>query len=63
MTATQTVQLFPDEPMTGVQRVIYDPAENWLTIFHNGYEISLHECNFLRLAALVDEVRNKISNG
>lgn len=62
MTATQTVQLFPDEPMTGVQRVIYDPSDNWLTISHNGEEISLHEFNFLRLAALVDEVRKSLDN-
>lgn len=63
MTATQIVQLFPEEPQDGVQRVIYDPEENWLTIFHNGHEISLHEFNFLRLAVLVDEVRKSIGNG
>lgn len=57
MTKSQTVTLFPNEPMTGTQVVSYDKKDGWLTITHNGEELSMHEYNFLRLVDLVNDAR------
>lgn len=57
-TAQQEVDLFPDEPMTGMQTAHFDSKDNWITFSHNGEYISMHEYNFLRLVELVNSVRN-----
>lgn len=55
----QEVKLFADEKNIGTQEVYLDtedPCEVWMTVTHDGNEISLSARNWKKLTGMVDIV-------
>jgi hypothetical protein len=64
ITASQKVKLFSDEDKQGHQSVSIDTEDKcgtWLTVAHDGNEITLSLENWERLTQLVDKAKQKLN--